>query len=50
MKQTAATDGGGAGGGAGGEENMEHLQGDLRTLITRFLDPKVCNIIRGLKG
>ena len=26
---------------AGGGGNMEHLQGDLRTLVTRFLDPKV---------
>ena len=38
VKQKTA-DGSAADTAGGG--NMEHLQGDLRTLVTRFLDPKV---------
>ncbi len=41
-QKTAATADGSAADTAGGG-NIEHLQGDLRTLVTRFLDPKVSN-------
>ncbi len=41
VKQKATTADGSAADAGGG--NMEHLQGDLRTLVTRFLDPKVGN-------
>merc|ERR1719354_258520 len=40
-QKTAATADGSAAADTAGGGNMEHLQGDLRTLVTRFLDPKV---------